>query len=70
MLKRYLVFVHACYYANGWEDDFQGSFDSLEECEEAILPFRSVLGHSGYWYEIIDQTDLTVLGHNNYKQLL
>lgn len=47
-LKRYLVFSYPDYYPGGGWNDFEGSFDTLEEAE------REVKKERGLYWDIVD----------------
>lgn len=44
-MKRYLLFSGSYYYPDGGWDDCRGFFDTIEECEKAVV---------GDWYQIVD----------------
>lgn len=50
-MKRYLLFTGGHYEAQGWDDLFQGDFDTVEEVQEAIS--RPDLSSTD-WFEIVD----------------
>jgi hypothetical protein len=49
-IKRFVLFAGHNYYPNGGWDDFQGSFDTLEDAES----FNQTI--SSDWWHIIDLT--------------
>lgn len=49
--KRYIVFSFGSYYPSGGIHDCIGSFDSVEECEEAIKKERET------WNQIYDRVE-------------
>lgn len=51
-MKRYLLFYGARYYPIGGMDDFQGSFDTIEEAKKAYLESDNERDYS--WADIFD----------------
>jgi hypothetical protein len=46
-MKKYLLFLGDCYYPSGGWNDFQSSFDTIEEARAAVPPNTD-------WWHIVD----------------
>jgi len=60
-VKRFLVLAGDSHYPAGW-DDYQGSFDTLEEAlvrAEAALP--EGWGHGFRWFHVVDTVGATIV---------
>jgi hypothetical protein len=47
-MKRYLLFCYSQYYPSGGWNDFEGSFDTIEDAQNAA---------HGDWWHIVDTED-------------
>jgi hypothetical protein len=68
-MKRYLVFAGDTYYPSGGWNDFQRSFDKLEEAVKAMEYYRDIgdiyEDNSGHdkkdWGHVVDTQSMTIV---------
>ena len=66
-MKRYWLYMYNQYYPNGGMNDYQGDYNSIEECKERMVEVNKEWEHDHY--HILDIESKMIVEISEYKEV-